>query len=407
MRSPFTRRGLRLLIDLPLDPFDPAFRADPYPAYRRLREQSPIHWSPLGSWLLTRYADAVTLLSDPRFGHPNYRAEKPPEVTGNWYRGLRRNSLLSMNPPDHTRIRRVIGEAFTPRYVNDLRPEIEAITERLLDRVEANGRMDIVTDFALPLPVAVMAHVFGISMDEANQCQQWVRHTAFANDLAPSGAVLTRAEKASVGLAAYFTALIQKRRAVPGSDIVSELVRAQERTRAIGDDELLSSCNLMFAAGHETAAAFIATAVLTLLTHRSAWEEIKANSALIESAVEELLRFEPPVQIFGREALEDVVIGGKRIRQGQTAFVVIGSTSRDPDRFPDPDRLDIGRGDKHHLAFGGGIHACIGQGLARLQGYVALQGLARRLPDIRLGPGLPEWRNTLVFRALDQLPVSW
>ena len=406
MHAPAARWGLRLVVDLPFDPHDPAFRVDPYPAYHRLRERDPVHWSFFGSWLVTRYAEAAIVLTDHRFGHPDYRAEarrRKPDAL----RQLSAIAFITMNPPAHTRLRRVFGEIFTPEYVAGLRPRIQATADRLLDRVNAVRRMDAIADFASLLPVEVVAEMLDLPLLDALRCQRLSRAVADASDIGVTSLVRQRAEAGAAGLIEYFQRLILERKRHPAPGLITTLIQAQEKNRQFSDDELLGMCLLLFMAGHETASSFVGLAVHTLLRNRSAWEELQADGRLIPTAVDELLRYEPSVQLFGRQAQEDVTLAGKRIRRGQTVFVIAGAVNRDPARFSDPDRLDLRREPNHHFAFGHGIHGCIGQALGRLQGQVSLETLVRRCPGLRPDRELPVWRERFAFRALDKLPVAW
>ncbi|OGQ78816.1 MAG: hypothetical protein A3F90_15220 [Deltaproteobacteria bacterium RIFCSPLOWO2_12_FULL_60_19] len=407
MRLPPLRRLLRFLLDLPFDPYDSGFRADPYPFYHRLRERAPVYRSPFGVWFVTRYADAVALLTDPRFNHPDHRAQAQHPQAGGALALVRSNMMITRNPPDQTRLRRVVADVFTASFVADLRPRIQAAVDLLLDRVEKARRMDAVTDFAAKLPVAVIAGAFGIPSDDAARCQTWARPMSVLFDLAPTRAELAGAEAAVGRIAEYFRGLIGERRKWPGADLISALVQAQQSEGCLDDDELLANCILLFIAGYETTVAFVGTTILTLLRHPAAWKALGSDPGLLQSGVDELLRYESPIQTFGRQAQEDVVLGEKRIRRGQTVLVLVGAVNRDPAKFPDPDRFDLARRNNHHLAFGHGIHACLGQGLSRLEGQVALETLVRRFPGLRLGDRPPVWRAEFAIRALDSLPVAW
>jgi cytochrome P450 len=394
------------VVDVPFDPYDPAFVADPYPAYRRLRERAPVYRSVFGVWLVTRYAEALTVITDPRFGHPDYRARARRPGAG-VVATVQGNVFIAMNPPEHTRIRRIVGEVFTPGLVAGLRGQIQSAADALLDSVQDAGRMDVVTDFALRLPVVVIAGVLGIDREEARRLQGWVRRSSGALGLVPTRADRRHSEETLGHIADYFRRLLERRRAAPGDDVVSSLVRAAARGGGLTDDELAATCMLLFVAGFETTVAFIGTAILTLLRTPGAWEALVAEPALMRTAVDELLRYESPFSLIGREALEDVALGGTRIPRGHTVFAVVSAVNRDPAQFPDPDRVDLGRRNNRHLAFGQGIHACPGQGLARLEGQIALETLTRRLPGLRLDARPHAWRPDFAVRGLDSLPVVW
>jgi cytochrome P450 len=407
MQTPGVRRAVRAALDLRIDPYDPAFRADPYPTYRRLRERAPVHRTRLGVWLLSRHADGLAVLGDPRFVHPDYRAAAARRGATGALAWLQGNMLISMNPPDHTRLRRVVADAFTGGCGADLRARIHAVTEELIDRIAGAGRMDAVRDLAVPLPIAVVAEILGIPRADAERCRRWTREVAATVEPAPTGAERARAEAAAGQLVDYFRRVAEARRTRPGHDAISALVRARQEDGALDDGELVASAVLLFAAGHETTVAFLGTALLALLRNPSAWEALHDDPTLGRSGIDELFRYDPPVQLFGRQAREDVVLDGRRIRRGETVFLLVGAMNRDPERFPDPDRLDLRRRDSQHLAFGHGLHACLGQALARLEGQVVLETLARRLPGLRLRPEPPVWRPSYAIRALDSLAVAW
>jgi cytochrome P450 len=405
MRTPVMRRALYRLLNLPFDPYDPAFRTNPYPFYHRLRERSPVYRSPFGIWFVSRYADAVALLNDPQFRHPDYPSQGQsgtPSTLAQW----RSNIMLARNPPDQTRLRRVVADVFTASFVANLRPHVQAAVDQLLDGVEKSRRMDAVTDFAVRLPVHVIADVLGIPVDDAMRCQSWARPLTVTFDLAPTRAEIVEAEAAVKCIIEYFRDVVGERRKRPGTDVISAIVRAQENQGCLDNDELLANCVLLFLAGFETTMALLGTAILTLLRHPNSWKALQADPGLLQTGVEELLRYESPVQTYGREAQVDIVLGGKRIRRGQTVLVLVGAVNRDPAKFPDPDRFDLARRDNHHLAFSHGVHACLGQGLSRLEAQVALETLVRRLPGLQLA-GTPVWRKDFCLRGLDSLPVVW
>jgi cytochrome P450 len=292
--------------------------------------------------------------------------------------------------------------------MQELRGSIQALADELLDGVVDRRQMDFVTDFARTLPLRVISRLFGMPFEDALRCQAWGRDLASgALEFMPGPAAMAAAEVATARLGEYFSTLIDERRVRPGSDVTSALVRLQQQDHTFQDEELVRTCVLLFGGGHETAGAFLGLAVHTLLTHRHAWEALQKDPRLIPNAVEELLRFESPAQVFGRQAQEDVTLGGKRIARGQTAMVLIGALNRDPARFPNPDDVDFGRANNPHSAFGHGIHTCFGQHIARLEGQTSLGALVARLPGLRLGQAPPRWRKTLLLRSLDSLPVVW
>jgi cytochrome P450 len=267
--------------------------------------------------------------------------------------------------------------------------------------------MDVVADFAVPLPVTVIGEFFGLSADESLRCYGWLHAGADSLGLVPTPAQVSRADEATGALAAYFAELIVRRRIERGRDIVSRLIDAQEREPDFTDAEMIANCILFFGAGFETTVALIGTIARTLMTHPDVWDRLRTEPALIPPAVDEVLRYDPPLRHFARQAREDVMIAGKRIRRGESVMVLIGAVNRDPARFPDPERFDVDRRDSRSLTFGHGIHVCAGRSLARLEGQVALGVLTSRLPSLRPGLEPAVWRPNSPFRALDALPVVW
>jgi cytochrome P450 len=406
LRTPVGRRGLGLLVDVSFNPFDPAFLENPYPHFRRLRERDPVYRSPLGFWVVSRYADATAILSDPRFGHPDYAAEARRAGPENAFRALRSTSLIMRNPPDHTRLRRFVSEAFTPAFVASLRPRVEALADGLLDAIEPAHEADLVEAFAVPLPVAVVSEIFGIPFEDGMRCHTWVVEMAAAAEVSLPAHAQARAVVAAGQLCEYFNGVIRESREGASRGLASALVAAQSRSAEVNDAELLGTCVLMFSAGHETVVASLGNAMATMLTHPGAPEALRgAHDAT--RVVDELLRYDPPVQFYARQATEDVSIGGRLIRRGESVFVAVAAANRDPEQFPDPDRLDFTRSNAgHDLTFGHGIHACIGRSLARLEGQVALPALARRLPSLWLASP-PVRRPTAGLRSVDRLHVAW
>ena len=403
--APGLRRAVRLIPRLAFNPVDPAFAVDPYPTLRRLRQRDPVYRSAFGTWIVTRHDDALVVLNDPRFGHPDYKTALGRGSNAGSVRITHSDMMSAQNPPHHTRVRKSLSEAFAAQLGPGLRPRIEAMAEQLIDVVQPAGQMDVIPAFAEPLPVAVIGHLFGMPPADSVQCHLWVREGADALGYLPTARRTARAERATGKLRTYFSDLLAERRARPGQDFVSAIAQAQARDTHLSDAELVANCVLFFGAGFETTIAFLGMAIRTLMQQREAWEALRADPALLGTAVDELLRYEAPLQFFGRSALEDVDLGGQRIPRGQTVTVAAGAVNRDPARFPDPDRLDLRRRDSH-VTFGHGIHLCVGRGLARLEGQVALDVLMRRLPTLRLiGP--PRWRRNSLFRAIDSLPVAW
>src|SRR5213593_2041883 len=394
--------------DVHFNPMDPEFIADPYPTYHRLRAEDPVHHSPLGFWVLTRYEDVVAALRDPRlikepiaaFVAARFGAPMPAM-------GL---SMLDRDPPDHTRLRSLVNKAFTPRVVEGLRPHIQKIVDGLLARVEGAGSMDLIEEFAYPLPVIVICQMLGVPVEDRERFKEWGLDIARGLDailLPPDSDVAQRSAAARRALADYFRALIAERRTSPRGDLLSALIAAEEAGDKLSEDELLATCILLLVAGHETTVNLIGNGTLALLRHPDQLRRLRETPGLIASAVEELLRYDGPVQRTARIPSTDVTIGGRSIGKGEMVMPFIGAADRDPAQFPDPDRLDLARTDNRHIAFGWGIHFCLGAPLARVEGQIAIDALVRRLPKLELVTDEPEYRESLTLRGWKTLPVRF
>jgi len=394
--------------DVHFNPMDPEFIADPYPTYHRLRAEDPVHHNPLGFWVLTRYEEVVAALRDPRlikepiaaFVAARFGAPMPAM-------GL---SMLDRDPPDHTRLRSLVNKAFTPRVVEGLRPHIQKIVDGLLARVEGAGTMDLIEEFAYPLPVTVICQMLGVPVEDRERFKQWGLDIARGLDailLPPDSDVARRSVAARRALADYFRALIAERRAAPRGDMLSDLIAAEEAGDKLSEDELLATCILLLVAGHETTVNLIGNGTLALLRHPDQLRRLREDPGLIASAVEELLRYDGPVQRTARIPREDITIGGRTIGKGEMVMPFLGAADRDPAQFPEPDRLDITRADNRHIAFGWGIHFCLGAPLARVEGQIAINTLVGRLPKLALATDRPEFRQSLTLRGLKSLPVSF
>ena len=396
------------MADIQFNPMDPEFVADPYPMYHRLRTDDPVHHSALGFWVLTRYDDVVAALRDPRlakeaiasFVAARFGAPVPAM-------GL---SRLDRDPPDHTRLRGLVSKAFTPRVVEGLRPRIQQIVDGLLDGVTARGSMDLIEEFAYPIPVIVICEMLGVPVEDHERFKGWSLDIARGLDLiwlGPESEVGRRSVAARQSLAEYFRGLIAQRRAAPRGDLLSGLIAAEEAGDKLNEVELLATCILLLIAGHETTVNLIGNGTLALLRHRDQLQRLQRDPGLIAGAIEELLRFDGPGQRTARIPSEDIVIGGRTIAKGEMVMPFIGAADRDPVQFPDPDRLDIGRADNRHIAFGWGIHFCLGAPLARIEGQIAISTLVRRMPKLELATAQPEYRQSLTLRGLKALPVSF
>ena len=398
------------------NPFDPEFRINPYPFYERIRAEAPIHQAAFGGWVFSRYAECEAILGDHRFSSDGrnseayhaFMAQRGP-LTPEEQLLENARPFLFRDPPDHTRLRGLVNKAFTPRVVEALRPRIRQIVDELIDAVRDAGSMEVIEDLAYPLPITVICEMLGVPAEDRHLFREWSRELAHSLDPEPvlPADVIERRNQAVTAFRSYFTSLLDERRREPRDDLLSALIAAEEQGDVLTEQELLSTLTLLLVAGHETTVSLIGNGVLALLRHPEQLELLRNDPSLARSAVEEILRYDPPVQLDGRTALEDVEIGGVTVRRGQEAVLLLGSANRDPDQFPDPDRLDITRADNRHIAFGYGIHFCIGAPLARLEGQIALSTFVRRLRDLRLLTDEPEYKENIVLRGLRALPVGF
>lgn len=414
-------------------------RANPYPFYELLRAQDPIHWDEeMGFWVLTRYADIDALYTDQRFSRAQglmrgferlSKAEQ--QIAGPVYHSFSK-TVFYADPPYHTHLRGLMNNAFTPRRVEQLRPTIKKMVDDLLDAVQPQGGMDIVHDLAYPLPVMVIAELLGLPASDRARFKKWsddlfailgtVRHK--------SPDLLERAAHSLEEMTDYVRSLSQKRRENPREDLLSallsvtgeedvsacphhvttpqpsgELVREQKASAGLTEEELVANINILLSTGHETTTHLIGNGVLALLQHPHQTQKISSQPALLTPAIEEMLRYDNPVQITYRSALQDAEMNGRLIRKGDLVNTVIGSANRDPERFKNPDTFDITRNDGRHLSFGLGIHFCIGASLVRLEAEIAFGAILRRFPDLQLATDRLEWQEHPIFRGLKSLPV--
>jgi cytochrome P450 len=399
---------------------NPALLANPYPFYAMLRSTNPVFRLPIpvetgaGVWLLTRHAEVELAIRDKRFSVERQRADAvrlnpgnvPSALLSGTPGGLR--TMLTMDPPDHTRVRGLVSKAFTPRRVAALEERVRAQIEGLLDAALAQGgRFDLIRDVAEPLPAIVIAELLGVPPDDHRDFKQWSSALIETIPQVPFGGGKDLDEKiARIG--EYLSGLIAKRRAKPGDDLISGLIEAQEERDALNDQELLSTCFLLLIAGHETTTNLIGNGTYALLRNPSEMTRLRKEPALLPNAIEELLRYDSPVQGTVRVTLEKVELGGHAIEPGALVICGIGAANRDPAAHADPDRLDVAREDIRHLSLGLGAHFCLGASLARLEGRVVFGALLERCPDLRLAdPSAdPQHRANLILRGLRSLPVA-
>ena len=397
---------------LAFDPLDPGFIADPYPFYRRLREEAPVFRTEQGFWLLSRHDDVAASLRDKRFGKDfagTMRRRYGEDVMGEPAMANLSHMMLVVDPPDHTRLRGLVTKAFTARRIADMRPRIRRLVDQQLDRVADKGAMDVILDLAHRLPVIVICDMLGIPEDHRG---------AFLVGSNVGGRILdpvpmTREELDHANLStqmgsAYFDQLCDLRRRDPQDDLTTELVRAEESGDRLTAEELRSNIGLLFGAGHETTTNLIGNGLLALHRQRDQWERLKADPGLIPNAIEELLRFDSSVQMTGRATMTDVEIGGVTLPAGESVVQLLGAANRDPAQYPDPDKLDVGRENIRPMSFGGGIHHCLGAQLARLEGELVFTALIERFPNLELPEkDKPDWRRSFTLRGLSKLPAVW
>jgi cytochrome P450 len=383
----------------------PEGREDPYPRYEALRRTAPVALAEDGAVVLTRYADCHAVLGDPRFGRPD-----PDEVLGsiglaNWRElpaiWTLNSSMLSVNPPDHTRLRRLVSKAFTARTVEQLRSSVAVLVDGFLDQLDGGG--NFVDVFAFPLPVAVIGELLGIPESDRAQFQPLVRDWTMILDVFDLD-VLTRANEAAAEIRSYLGELARERRQAPQDDLISALVTMDEDDR-LTDDELVTMAALLFSAGFETTTHLLGNGLVALLAHPDQADALRNDPELAPAAVEELIRFDSSVHITGRMALADTEVAGVPIAAGSRLVCYLGAANRDPDRFTEPDRLDLTRREGGPMSFGGGAHYCLGAPLARLEAQLAIPALLKRYPNLRLAEGAQR-RDSLTLRGYLSLPVT-
>ncbi|HEX9070076.1 MAG TPA: cytochrome P450 [Ktedonobacterales bacterium] len=400
------------------DPFLPEIHANPYPFYAQLREHDPLHWgmpflaTQPGAWYVSRYEDVVRILKDPAFVK-NQRTSSPTETPApvpreiQFYAEMARHAILLNDPPDHTRLRKLVSQAFTPRTVERMRAPITASAQALLDAAAAQGEVELLADFAFPLTLQVIAAMIGVPDDRRDLLSRWSRVLIRTLDLAPSLDDFLAANQVAYEAFDFFHDLLAARRAHPADDLLSHLIAAHDHEDRLSEDELIVMCSLLLVAGFDTTVNLIGNGALALLQHPDQLALLREHPELLPSAIEELLRYEPSTQKALRYAATERELHGKRIGAGQAVIALLAAANRDPAVFPEPDRLDITRAENRHLGFGTGIHICLGAPLARLEGQIAISMLLRRFPRLALVDAMPAWRDDLVtFRRLARLPVA-
>ncbi|MGH8934166.1 MAG: cytochrome P450 [Egibacteraceae bacterium] len=390
-------------------------RANPYPLYRQLRDERPVSQWPFGGIVLARYADCATAFRDPRVSSDErnsnaYQARVASgELSAEDHTRLDERVILFRDPPDHTRLRRLVTKAFTPRMIEQLRPIIQQHVDVLIDRAAGRDRIELIADVACPLPTALICRMLGAPLQDHPRFPFWTRH--LMRSIEPPF-MLTAQDWNGIrqtfeDLSAYFEELIARRRSDPGDDLLSSLLAVAEHGDCLTPGELNAICRLLLSAGHTTTFNLIANGMLALLRHPDQLERLRVEPALAASTVEEVLRYDPPVHLLYRIALEDLEFDGSGVDRGNSIILLPASAGRDPDEFTDPDRFDIGRADPRHLAFGAGPHFCLGASLARMEGAIALQTLAERLVDPALATDQLRYTDNLAIRSLAELPITF
>lgn len=399
--------------EVAFDPFEPGFFAEPYPQYRALREHDPVHHTLLGPWVLTRYDDCVRVLRDPTLSvaaanaTPTARDEAVLEIMGEERSGGAR-ALLNLDPPDHDRLRRLVSKAFTPRTVDDLRSLVDQLVRGALDAVEARGEMDVIADLAFPLPFTVISEMLGVPTERRDELRDWSHALVKTLDPILSPEEIGAAAEAGDAMTDYVRELIAWKRAEPADDLLSALIAAEDCGDVLDEQELLDQVILLYVAGHETTVNLIGNGVLALLRHRDQLTRLRDDPELDHNAVEELLRFDSPVQFSRRITLAELEVDGHRIEPGSFVLTCLGGANRDPARWgATANELDLARaGAAQHLSFGSGIHHCLGASLARVEARAVFGPLVRRFPRIELVDSEPPWNGRVVLRGLDSLRVA-
>ncbi|MBC8108062.1 MAG: cytochrome P450 [Anaerolineae bacterium] len=387
----------------------PKFVSDPYPLYAKLRKRWPVREDPIAPvWVVTRYADVVTVLRDPRFCKHTYQPEALPPLVRDQL-GLPADrgavipgeplAMLFIDPPRHTKIRAIFNRGFTPRAMSQLRPRIEQIAEKRLDRVASENQIDLMRDLAYPMPTIVIAELLGFPPEDYPKLKKWSDDFAAALTINPTVAQEAASAQSREELREYFDEVVERLKKSPGDNLISTLLTSGVEEGQLTRQEFFANCALLMAAGHETTSNLIGNGLLALLRNRDQLKQLRDDPTLMPSAVEEILRYDSPVQWNSRVATEDISLSGTTVPRGAIVLISLGSANRDPEVFKDPDRFDIRRRDNKHLAFGQGIHYCIGAALARMEAEIAIGAIVQRFPRIRLARQRTRWKPGVIFRG--------
>lgn len=397
-----------------LDPRDPEFYNDPYAAYREIQSAAPVSfWEEYGYWCFWRHADVSGLLRDRRFGRQILHLASReslgwPEPSEHLapFDAIERHSLLELEPPEHTRLRGLVNRAFVSRQVERLAPRIEAMSNALIDGFESSGESDLISAFAVPIPVALIADLIGAPVEMTPQLLAWSHRMVAMYQFGATRAAEDAAASAAREIAQFVRDCAARRRREPKDDLISALIAAESQGSRLTEDELVSTCVLLLNAGHEATVHGIGNGLKAILENGLQGGAVSVDPPTVEATVDELLRFDAPLHLFTRYALQDLEIAGIKLRRGERIGLLLGAANRDPEVFAEPDRLDLRRAPNPHLAFGAGIHFCVGAPLARLEMRVALPILLRRLPGLRLVK-TPSYRDAYHFHGLESLQAAW
>lgn len=402
--------------DLLFNPFDPAFRANPYPFYDRLRAEAPAYWTPLGTVVLSRYDDVAWTLRSNDFSRDiEANANEPADPRAKALRERRRSrsgakTILNLDPPDHTRLRRLVSKAFTPSAVERLRPRVCQLVDEVLDRADERGEFELIDELAFPVPFQVISDLLDMPTDRADELREWSQIITFSLEPTATLADLDRVDEVFAQLIPYLVEVIEDRRRHLGDDVLSGLIQVEEEGDRLSVEELIAFVTLLYIAGHETTVNLIGNATLALLRHPDELARWHADPSLGPQAVDELLRYDGPVQQTVRVPMTTVVYGegdgAVEVPPGTIVTTLLGAANHDPAVFEDPHTLHLDRPNAHrHLAFAAGIHYCLGANLAKLEAEVAVGSLVRRFPGLHLA-GEPSWRDRLTIRGVDHLPLA-
>lgn len=393
---------------------DPEHLDNPYPIYQQLRADNPVRWDTgVETWVVTGYTQVIAGLRDNRFSaerfliDTNLFPEEMRSLLGSTAYALTRQ-MLFLDPPDHTRLRSLASKAFTPRVIEQMRSHIQQIVDDLLDKVQNQKRINLIEDFAYPLPAIVIAEMLGVPPEDRAKFIEWTG--SFGALLGGSELTLETLIQAFQDVTEfinYFRQIVLERRSQPKDDLLQAMITAEEQGDKLSEDELLSNCVLLLAAGHGTTTHLIGNGTLALLRNPEQWEHLRTHPETIALAVAELLRYDSPVQMTSRKAKVDLELGGQSIQAGQEVFFCLGAANHDPSQFSNPDKLDLTRYDNRQVAFGHGIHYCLGSPLARLEGEIAFNTLVARLKKPQLLTTQPTWFPSLVFRSQDELAIAF